>query len=258
MLRKLLTVTTVVLAGWAATTGVAAAAPTLSPPTAVAAPTPIAVATPTPVPTPAPTCPPALPISGRVTGATATSLTITYAIVLSPPCGFDPPVTVTLFAGRDDAMRWQNPVAEATSGPERNGTVTIERLTPDTEYWYRFSDDNDLPDPYVIGGAARTLPLAACRATATVDSRWGGGYVATVTVRNTGVEPLDRWHVSWRWAGDERIQAIWGGLADTEGADVTVGNASYNGTLAPDAVTTFGMLVATSTAPAELTLTCGR
>ena len=38
-------------------------------------------------------------------------------------------------------------------------------------------------------GSARTAPLASCRATATIDARWGNGFVATVTVRNTGRNP---------------------------------------------------------------------
>ncbi|MEK8104729.1 cellulose binding domain-containing protein [Micromonospora sp. M12] len=91
-----------------------------------------------------------------------------------------------------------------------------------------------------------------------MDARWGNGFVATVTVRNTGTEPLDRWRVSWRWSGDERVQTVWGGVAQTAGADVTVRNASYNGALALDGVTTFGLLVTTSTVPAGLTLACER
>src|SRR5689334_14401371 len=107
---------------------------------------------PTPSPTPMPTltCPPALPVSGTVTAVTTSSLTISYSMLLTPPCGYNPPVTVTLFAGREDAQQWLNPVAEVVSGPERSGQVTIEGLTPDTAYWFRFSADGR-HDPYVIG-----------------------------------------------------------------------------------------------------------
>ncbi|MET8525989.1 hypothetical protein [Micromonospora sp. NPDC005172] len=37
-----------------------------------------------------------------------------------------------------------------------------------------------------------------------------------------------------------------------------VRNAPYNGTVAPDGTTTFGLLVTTSTTPAGLTLNCTR
>ncbi|WP_406070495.1 cellulose binding domain-containing protein [Micromonospora sp. NBC_01638] len=184
-------------------------------------------------------------------------MTISYAIFFRPPCGYDPPMTVSLFASREDAQQWRAPVTVAVSGPERNGSVTIDRLTPDTEYWYRFTDVDGRRDPYVVS-MVRTAPLTACRATATIDARWGNGFVATVTVRNTGTQPLDSWRVSWRWSGDERIQSVWSGVAETVGMDVTVRNVSYNGTLVLDGVTTFGLLVTTSAVPDGLTMSCAR
>lgn len=214
--------------------------------------------TPAPTPTPTLTCPPALPVSGQVTGTTATSLTVSYSILLSPPCGYDPPMVVTLFTSREDATGWRNPVAEAVSGPERSGTVTVGGLTPDTDYWFRFSDTQGHRDPYIIGGPARTLSTSTCAATVKIDSRWYGGFIATVTVRNIGTEPTQSWLVSWRWTGDERIQSIWGGVAERAGENVTVRNASWNGTLAPGASTTFGVLVAASSASAGITPICGR
>jgi hypothetical protein len=51
-------------------------------------------------PVPTQTCPPVPPISGAVT---TRSQTISSSIFLAPPCGYDPPVTVTLFAGPQDA-----------------------------------------------------------------------------------------------------------------------------------------------------------
>ncbi|WP_246248454.1 cellulose binding domain-containing protein [Micromonospora maritima] len=213
-----------------------------------------AAATPTPAPTL--TCPPALPVSGQVTGATTSSLTITYWMLLSPPCGYDPPLVVSLFTSREDAAQWRDPVAEAVTGPERSGTVTVGGLTPGTAYWFRFADTTGVRDPYVIGGPARTS--SSCTATVTVDSRWGGGFVATVTVRNDGTEPMSGWLVSWRWSGDERVQSVWGGVAEASGQDVTVRNAPWNGTLAPGGSTTFGLLVATGAAPGGITPACGR
>jgi cellulase/cellobiase CelA1 len=210
----------------------------------------------TPTPMPTATCPPALPVSGSVSAVTATSVTISYSILLSPPCGYNPPITVTLFASLEDAQQWQNPVAEAVSGPERFGNVTVDGLTPDTAYWFRFSGDGRL-DPYVIA-SVRTAPSPICAATVVIDQSWGGGFVATVTVRNVGTETLDGWRVSWRWSGDEQILAVWKAVLEGSGAAVTVRNASYNGTLAPDGSTTFGMLVAASVPPGGIALACGR
>jgi hypothetical protein len=226
--------------------GNASAAPTSSP-------MPSTTTSPTVNPTAPPTCPPVIPISGTVTAATATSLTISYSIFLAPPCGYDPPVTVTLFGSAEDARQRQNPVAEAVSGPERYGSVTIDGLTPDTAYWYRYTAGGKL-DPYIVG-TARTASRSACAATVSIGNAWGDGFVATITVRSVGVEPLDGWQVSWRWPGDERIVTLWNGVAQTDGTGVTVRNASWNATVPLGGSTTFGLVVA-GAPPGNLALTC--
>lgn len=205
---------------------------------------------------PTPTCPPALPLSGAVSAATTRSLTISYSIFFAPPCGYNPPVTATLFASAENARQWLDPVAEAVSGPERSGKVTIDGLTPGTEYWFRFSADGK-HDPYLIG-SGRTTPPQACAATVAIDSAWSGGFVATITVRNIGVEPLGTWQVSWRWAGDERIVSLWNGVREDGGEGVTIGNATYNGALPPSGSTTFGMLVAAGAPLGDIAPACSR
>lgn len=210
-----------------------------------------------PAPTPTPVCPPVVPISGQVTAATTTSLTIFYSIMLRPPCGYDPPMTVLLFGSRADAELGQHPVASAATGLERFGSVTIDGLTPDTKYWFRFTDAAGTLDRYIVGGPARTVAESGCGASATTDASWPRGFVATVTVRNTGEQPLDDWRVTWRWSDGQQMQTLWNGSAEAAGADVTVRNASYNATLAPSASTTFGFL-ATGVTPAGIAVTCGR
>lgn len=209
---------------------------------ASAATTPLA----TPVPTVGPTgtpiaCPPALPITGGVSSVTSTSVTISYSMLLSPPCGYDPPVTVNLFASQEDAEQWQNPVAQVVSANERYGTVTIDGLTPDTQYWFRFSFV-ERQDPYVMT-PVRTAPVETCTAVIAIDSGWGSGFVATVTVRNVSDETIDGWRVTWRWSGGQQILSAWNAVTQVSGADVAARNASYNGTLAPGDQASFGMLV---------------
>ena len=208
----------------------------------------------TSTPTPIITCPPALPISGGVAAVTTTSVTISYSLFFTPPCGYDPPITVILFASREDAQQWLNPVAEAVSGPERSGQVTVAGLTPGTDYWYRFSA-GDHRDPYWIA-AVRTASTSACAATIKIDSSWSSGFVATVTVRNGGTEALAGWRVSWRWPGDEQIQTLWNAEAHESTTGVTVGNTPYNAKLSPGGSTTFGMLVKAGQPPTGLVLTC--
>lgn len=106
--------------------------------------------------------------------------------------------------------------------------------------------------------SARTAPQQACAATAAIANSWGGGFIAAVTVRNVGTETLDAWRVSWQWPGDQRVLTAWNAVPEGSGAGVTFRNAAYNGTLAPGASTTFGMLVAGSVPPGGIAPTCAR
>ncbi|MFB6397575.1 cellulose binding domain-containing protein [Polymorphospora lycopeni] len=243
----LLAAATVAVTGWATIAGATVPAGAAVP-----------AAAPAPAQTSPPACPPVLPVSAMVTASTATSLTVTYSIMLSPPCGYDPPITVSLFASRTDAEQWRDPVATATSGPQRYGTVTVGGLTPDTEYWFRLSDVAGRQDRYIVGGPARTAAQPACTATAAITSAWDGGFVASVTVRNTGAEPIDGWRVWWQWSGDERIQTAWNAVPDGTGTGPAVRDAGYNAALPPGGSATFGLLVATSAAPPTIALSCAR
>ncbi|HET9517093.1 MAG TPA: cellulose binding domain-containing protein [Actinoplanes sp.] len=76
-------------------------------------------------------------------------MTVSYSIILAPPCGYSPPITVTLYTSEKDAESWSNPVAKAVSGPDRAGKVIVSGLSPDTQYWVRFSA-NGKRVPWVI------------------------------------------------------------------------------------------------------------
>jgi cellulase/cellobiase CelA1 len=72
-------------------------------------------------------------------------------------------------------------------------------------------------------------------------AQWPGGFEAIVMVMN-GAAARTSWSLSWTFADGQTITQIWSGTATQNGAAVTVRNASYNGTLAPNANTQFGFL----------------
>lgn len=79
-----------------------------------------------------------------------------------------------------------------------------------------------------------------CMALYSVDSSWSGGFQATVEVMNHGTSPSSHWKVTWTPGDGTTISNIWNGTQSTSGGKVTVSNAAYNGTIAPDGNTTFG------------------
>ncbi|WBB75863.1 cellulose binding domain-containing protein [Micromonospora sp. WMMD1128] len=84
-------------------------------------------------------------------------------------------------------------------------------------------------------------PPATCRVTYRNQSEWRGGFVATVTVENTGAAPIDGWIVSFGFPGDQQVTSAWNATVGQTGAAVTARNVDWNRVLAPDGSATFGI-----------------
>ncbi|MFY1623287.1 glycosyl hydrolase family 95 catalytic domain-containing protein [Micromonospora sp. WMMD735] len=98
---------------------------------------------------------------------------------------------------------------------------------------------------------------SGARATYAVTGSWSGGFQAEVTV-TAGATAIRGWTVSWTFPNGQTISQIWGGSHTQSGANVTVKNVDYNGTLAAGASTTFGFIGTvngTNNAPTNLTCT---
>ncbi|MDT7788016.1 MAG: hypothetical protein QOF58_6435 [Pseudonocardiales bacterium] len=105
--------------------------------------------------------------------------------------------------------------------------------------------------PGSVGGPGQ--PGGTCTATTAVTGSWNGGFQGEVTVANPTASAIDGWTVRFTLPGGHTVSQVWGGTA---GGSVTVTNASYNGTLAPGASTTFGFLASGSGAAAISAATC--
>lgn len=86
-----------------------------------------------------------------------------------------------------------------------------------------------------------TPPPSTCRVTYRNESEWPGGFVATVTVRNTGAAPIDGWTVTFTFPGDQQVTSGWNATVGQTGATVTARNVDWNRTLAPNGSATFGL-----------------
>jgi alpha-L-fucosidase 2 len=90
-----------------------------------------------------------------------------------------------------------------------------------------------------------------------VVSEWPGGFQGEVVVR-AGPTPINGWTVRWTFPAGQRISQLWNGTLTTTGADVTVRNAPYNGSLPANGTTTFGFLASwtgSNTPPAATSCT---
>ena len=84
-------------------------------------------------------------------------------------------------------------------------------------------------------------PVLSCRATFTYTSVWASGFVADVTVTNTGATPINDWVITFTFGGDQRVGQAWNATAGQTGAAVTLTHASWNRVVPPGGSVTVGM-----------------
>jgi endo-1,4-beta-xylanase len=65
----------------------------------------------------------------------------------------------------------------------------------------------------------------------TISSQWGGGFGAAIAINNTGTTAISNWTLTWTFANGQTVTQLWNGAETQSGANVTVTNLSYNGTI---------------------------
>jgi poly(hydroxyalkanoate) depolymerase family esterase len=79
----------------------------------------------------------------------------------------------------------------------------------------------------------------ACRVGYTVNA-WNSGLTASITITNTSSSTINGWTLSFTLPSGQAITSGWNASYSANGGVVSARNASYNGTLAPNASTGIG------------------
>jgi endoglucanase len=109
----------------------------------------------------------------------------------------------------------------------------------------------------VAAGGSQANAATGCSASYATQSEWSGGMVAGVTVTNTGTSALTAWTVTFTFGGNQTVTDTWGATLTQSIEYVTATNASYDGSVAVGASTSFGFQGTWSTSDAVPTsLTC--
>ncbi|WP_433537896.1 cellulose binding domain-containing protein [Micromonospora sp. CA-249363] len=95
-----------------------------------------------------------------------------------------------------------------------------------------------------------------CAATYRAVNSWPGGFQGEVTVTNGTAGTINGWTVGLTLASGQAISSLWSGTNSGTTGNVTVRNAAYNGTLAPNASTTFGFTATGDGATPPSNVTC--
>jgi endo-1,4-beta-xylanase len=124
-------------------------------------------------------------------------------------------------------------------------STTVSGLTPSTAYQFfvqaRDAAGNVSANSNTVSITTSPGGGGGCSVTATVQTQWGNGYVVQpVTVTNTGTSTITSWAVTFTLPAGHAIVGSWNAAFTTSGQTVTARNMPYNGTLGPNASTTFG------------------
>ena len=115
---------------------------------------------------------------------------------------------------------------------------------------------------FATSGSAAAVPhpaaaaAASCQVAYSVPSDWGAGFTAAITITNTG-PAITSWSLQYSYANGQKLQNGWNGTWSQTGAQVTVTNASWNGSLGTGQTASIGANFSENggnTAPTAFTL----
>ena len=71
----------------------------------------------------------------------------------------------------------------------------------------------------------------ACQVIYTISPQNSTAFGAALTIENTSTTPLSSWTLTWTFANGQTVSSLWNGIETQSGANVTVKNESYNGSI---------------------------
>jgi hypothetical protein len=150
-------------------------------------------------------------------------------------------------------------------GTSTSGSFTVMNLNPGTAYTLNvvavdqkgYQSVPSAPVRFTTGTPAHST----CAVTYDVSNGWGSGFVANLTITDTGPNAINGWTLAFSFPSstESLTTSNWNGNWTWSGTNVQVTNLSWNGDLAPDSGNTISLgFVANQTgaypSPASFTL----
>ncbi len=111
-----------------------------------------------------------------------------------------------------------------------------------------------------ITPTATTITGTSCQVTYTIQNQFNFGFTTGITVANTGSTAINGWTLQFAFPNGQVITSLFNAGYTQVGADVTMTNRSYNGTIPPGGtvITPLGFVATwnnvTNNPPASFTL----
>lgn len=131
----------------------------------------------------------------------------------------------------------QNGTDSELLGTSTSGSFTVHNLVPGTGYTLNVLARDQAGYLSVPSAPVRfttsTPANANCQVSYAVTQGWGNGFVANISITNSGPDPIDGWTLAFSFpAASESVSSAWNGTWTEHGQAVTVTSLSWDGTLA--------------------------
>lgn len=183
-----------------------------------------------------PTCgsDPAAPTGLTATVVSSSSINLSWDAVTPPTnCSIS---SYKVFRGTTSGF---TPASSNQVGTVTSGTLFADTgLTASTTYYYVVEAvDADGSSAASTQASATTSSsggggAGSCHVTYTVSSQWSGGFTSGISIENTSSTAISAWTLTFAFANGQTISSIWSASDTQSGANVTLKNLSYDGSIA--------------------------
>jgi endo-1,4-beta-xylanase len=94
--------------------------------------------------------------------------------------------------------------------------------------------------PTTVGPTTTTPAGAGCQVAYRIQTQWQDGFVADVTIRNTGTAGINGWTLTWSFPANQRITNTWNAFPTQSGQAVSARDGGWNAAIPPGATAPFG------------------
>jgi serine/threonine protein kinase len=139
-----------------------------------------------------------------------------------------------------------SPTQAATPSPTASATLGSISLPPSPTP-VRHPSPVSHPSPTASPGASPTptptpAPALSCAVHYWVSSQWQDGFVANVTISNTGSTPIQGWTLVFSFSAGQTLSYGWNGHFAQNGAQVSISNDGSDATIGPGGSVTPGFV----------------
>ncbi|WP_157506804.1 cellulose binding domain-containing protein [Ktedonobacter racemifer] len=121
--------------------------------------------------------------------------------------------------------------SSVTIAPYSLTTVILQPGTGGTPTPTPTTTSTPTPTPTPPNTPTPTPTSGSCKVAYTVTNQWTGGFGATFTITNTSSTPINGWSLQFAFPNGQKITQLWNGNYTQSGANVTITNLSYNGSI---------------------------